>query len=81
MPPRSAVIFLFRLQAVRRDAEFLDPPRCAARAQNLLVRYMDARIQGYLDFAAQDPDATVQDQLNTAHQIFAEWPTAWSELP
>ena len=54
------------LQAVRRDVQDLTPPECAKPAQTALTTTMDSTIQGYIDFLAQKPEATVTADFTIA---------------
>jgi hypothetical protein len=54
------------LQEVRRDTQALEVPECLNKARTYLVRSMDAAIEGFIAFLAQESDASVGKHFDTA---------------
>jgi len=61
------------LQAIRRDAEDLIVPDCAKDAQDLLVKYMNSTIDGYLAFMSDEADSTVSSYFKAASNYMNQY--------
>jgi hypothetical protein len=62
------------LQAIRRDAQDLAVPTCAAAARDALATYMDATFDAFVAFLGQKPDEEVSKAFEDAKQLLAEIP-------
>jgi hypothetical protein len=69
-----------QLQAIRREAERLDPPDCARDAQRLMLLYMDADIRAFLAFMSQQDDDEVTRIMESAYVAFESWLTELGKL-
>ncbi len=61
------------LQAIRRDAEDIEVPDCAADAQDALIAYMDSTIDGFRAFLASEADASVNAYFDAASRHFNDY--------
>lgn len=61
------------LQAIKRDTESLDVPKCLTAARGYLSDHMNASITGFLDFMAQKSDGTVQSDFDKASAALSEY--------
>lgn len=68
------------LQEIRRDAQDLDVPRCALDTKTNLVNYMDAIIDAFLAFLAQEPDSVVSGRFSTASNYYGKYLKALGEM-
>lgn len=67
--PRSALAQQIEsLQAVRRKAQDVQAPDCAAAVKTALVESMEATITGYIAFLGQKPDREVNDSFAQASE-------------
>ena len=69
-----------QLQRIRRDVAGLSAPACARPVKDLLLEYMDADIDAYLKFMAQQSDGIVERQFNMALDILEDFQTEWTKL-
>lgn len=65
-PRMSLPTQIEKLQGIRRKAQDLTPPECAAAAKGHLIGAMDATIQAYFDFLSQKNDTTVKASFEKA---------------
>ena len=65
LPPAIA-----NLQEIRRRADAIAPPECAALAQTYLIDYMDKTIEGYLLFLSNVSDTEISNQFQSAGNAF-----------
>jgi hypothetical protein len=68
------------LQAIRRKTDAVTPPDCAKAPHAQLVKGMDLGIQGFLDFLAQKPQATVNQEFTDAGAAIAAFNTQLANL-
>jgi hypothetical protein len=68
------------LQATRRDTEDLKVPACAESSKMTLVDYMNAAIEGYRLFMAQETDTKVNATFDEAIKNLESYRAAVAEL-
>lgn len=61
------------LQAIRREAEDLEPPPCATLAKQYLVTAMEQNINGYIAFLGERPDSEVQVSFAAAGRAMDDY--------
>ncbi len=69
-----------RLQELRRRAADLPGPSCINEVRTLATEYMDATIDSYLSFMAQDPDMTVNNAFIQAQTKQSAFVLAYAKL-
>jgi hypothetical protein len=68
------------LQALRRQAEALDVPLCAERAQAALLKHMDGMIESYLLFMRQENTWKQEDLMAAATKDIEMFGLLFAEL-
>lgn len=69
------------LQASRRDAQAVEVPACAVKAQNAMVAYMDAQTDVYITFMdPKNSDSLVSSKQGTADNALSDYFKAMDEL-
>lgn len=86
-PRASLSTQIDKLQSIRRDAEDLEAPECAAAVKQHLVNTMDTTIRGFIAFLGQksDPEVkplfTIASQEQTAFQQAVQQLKAGTPIP
>ena len=68
------------MQVIRRQAEDLKVPDCAATAKGVLVRYMNAVIDAFTAFLGQESDSAVSAHFDTASTLMDRYLDEMSRL-
>lgn len=61
------------LQEIKRETQALEVPQCLTKARGYLVDSMNAAIDGFLSFMAQEADAVIHDKFTSADQSLAQY--------
>lgn len=79
--PRSQlVIAISKLQDVRGEYKILIVPECAQNSHASMLKYMDATIDGFTSFLAQEDDSIVNNHFTEAGQYFDAWEIEFANL-
>lgn len=68
------------LQDIYREAEDIETPPCAERAQEFMLSYMDRTIAGYLSFMAQDAEGVTSAKFTAASNMLDNWVEEYVKL-
>jgi len=79
-PRMQLAILISKMQDVRTEFNNLDVPDCANETQSLMLNYMDATIDGYMSFLADEDDYTVQKHFGSASHYFNLWSLSFADL-
>ena len=79
-PRMQLAILISKMQDVRTEFNNLDVPDCANETQSLMLNYMDATIDGYMSFLADEDDYTVQKHFESASHYFNLWSLSFADL-
>ena len=69
---------LGELQDVKRQFNNITMPSCADEARSLMVKYMEAVIDAYLAFLADEPDSVVENYFEDATNRQTRAVEAWT---
>lgn len=79
-PRMSLAPAISALQEIRRETDSLNAPACAENVKTLFITYMDASIESYLAFLANESDARVSAKFSTAKGAMFEHAAAFTAL-
>jgi len=79
-PRMQLAILISKMQDVRTEFNNLDVPDCANETQSLMLNYMDATIEGYMSFLADEDDIYVQRHFESASHYFDLWSSSLADL-
>jgi hypothetical protein len=79
-PRMQLVTPISKLQDIYAQMDELDVPECAQPTHDLLMKYMEATIDGYISFLSDEEDSVVGDHFDKASTYFEEWQTSFTEL-
>jgi hypothetical protein len=65
----------FSMESIREQIGALTPPRCARKAQTLILSYMDNTLDGYNAFISSEPEGTVKSYIEEAANHYAQYHT------
>ena len=65
----------FAMEGIRAQIGALTPPKCAEKAHQYFVAYMDDTLNGYNAFISGATEATVKTYLDNAAQSFTQYHT------
>ena len=68
------------LVAIKQAMAQLDVPSCGEEVQKLLIEYMDATVESFLAFMAQESDEAVTDLVEKADGLLDDWVAAVGSL-
>jgi hypothetical protein len=68
------------LQSIKHQISNLDHPECAADVHNTAITYMEATINGYLSFMADENENTTKSYFNLANDNLDEFSQALQKL-
>jgi len=71
-PRASLSPAIAELQRIKRSADALEYPECAAEVQTNLISSMEYTIDGFVLFLGDEPDAQVNSKFESAMQ-FMQW--------
>lgn len=79
-PRMSLAPAISDLQEIRRKVDKLDRPSCAESVHSLLIQHMDAVIDAFLKFLAQESDSIVNAKFTEASMAFDQWIEEYGKL-
>ena len=79
-PRMQLVTPISSLQDIRNEYNDLTVPECAQKAHAWMLNYMDATIDGYMAFLADEDDYVVSSHFTQAGQYFDSWQVGFAEL-
>ncbi len=70
----------YALEVVRDEIAALSPPKCALKAHELLMSYMNETLDGYNAFLAGEPGSAAKNHIEQAAQDYNQYHTLVLEL-